>query len=340
MGMRPLTLRTMSLAAAAVTSVALIAGCSNNDNGSSSPRVPTVTPASAAPAPTTATAPAAGTIVTLPAPGKAVAVDDAAGVVAVLAADGSTVWLTDAKNVAAAPRAVTTKALTRLIVRPTGGFLGVGPSTVATIAPDGAVTEHPLSATDPLSIAQLPDGHILVGTATGRLIELDRDFREVAAFGGLVRADDIGVAGDQVVVLDRAQSSVTQVKLADKDLGLALRAGNGATTMITDHYGRFLVANPRDNEIIGFYGNPLVMRFRAPVADGPYALAYDNQRDLLWVSVTGSNQVVAYDLASGEPREQRRLPTVAQPDAMAVDSDTGALYVMSARAGQLAVVTR
>ena len=156
----------------------------------------------------------------------------------------------------------------------------------------------------------------------------------------VVRVDDITVSpagadlpSEQVVVLDRAQSSVTPVTLSDGNLGPALRAGNGATTTTVDRYGRVLVANTRDDELIGFFGSPLVMRFRYPVADGPYAVDYDDTHNLAWVSPTANNEVVAYDLSGGEPVEKHRFPTIAQPDSIAVDDRTGTVYLLSPRGG-------
>ena len=84
---------------------------------------------------------------------------------------------------------------------------------------------------------------------------------------------------EQIVVLDRAQSSVTPIDLGDGSLGAALRVGNGATNVTVDHYGRVLVANTRDNEIIGLFGSSLVMRFRHPVPEGPFAVDYDDARN-------------------------------------------------------------
>ena len=172
----------------------------------------------------------------------------------------------------------------------------------------------------------------------------DRELRQQRDIAGFVRVDDITVsppgadlATEQVVVLDRAQSSVTPVDIDTGDLKPALRAGNGATTSTVDHYGRVLVANTRDNEIIGFFGSPLVMRFRYPVPDGPYAVDYDDTRNLLWVSTTGNNEVVAYDLADGEPREITRFATPAQPDLLATDGVAGTVYVLGGRDGGLQV---
>ncbi|GAB20583.1 hypothetical protein GOEFS_120_00430 [Gordonia effusa NBRC 100432] len=322
----------------AITTVGLIAGCGSND--SDTPDVATVTPATAAPAPVTGVKPPAGQVIPLPAGGRDVAVDGSGRTLAVLSADGRQVWLKTVSEITAPPRAVDAGTLTRIIARPGEGFVGVGPRTLVLIGADGAVTKHAIGVTEPRSVASLESGHLLVGSASGHVVEFDADGKQIRDIDGLVRADDIAVHGDQIVVLDRAQSSVTQLKLAENELGLSLRVGNGATTLISDHYGRFISANTRDNEVVGFFGDPLVMRFRGAVSDGPYALAYDDKSNLLWVSVTGRNEVVAYDLGSGETIEKKRISTVAQPDSIAFDQTTGTLYVVSATGGGLAVVGR
>lgn len=318
-----------------MVSVGLIAGCGSKDNAA--PDVPTVSPASAVPGPASPAKPPVGQVIATPAGGQAVVVDAAAHRVAVLSADGASVWFASMTNVTTPLSTVPTPRLSRLVAAPGGGLLGVGPRVLVRIAVDGGITTTATTIDEPSALAFIGN-RVLVGTRTGHVIELDGTGKQIRDISGLVRVDDLAVAGHQVVALDRAQSSVTQLKLDDGDLGLSLRAGNGATTLIADHYGRFLVANTRDGEIIGFFGDPMVMRFRGPVADGPYGLAYDNKRNVLWVSVTGHNEVVRYDLASGEPIEQARFATVAQPDSISVDEATGTLYVASATGGGLAVV--
>ncbi|MFW0790723.1 YncE family protein [Gordonia sp. CPCC 205333] len=325
-------------AVVAMTTLGLIAGCGSND--SDTPDVATVTPASAALAPATATKPAAGQVIPLPSGGRNVAVDHAGRTLAILSADGKQAWLSKVSDITAPPRVLDVAPLSRIIARPDGGFVGVGPKSLILIGDDGALTRRQTGIGEPLSVASIADGHLLVGTANGHVVEFDANGTQVRDIGGLVRADDIAVHGDQIVVLDRAQSSVTQLKLSDGELGLSLRVGNGATTLISDRYGRFISANTRDGEVVGFFGDPLVMRFRGAVDDAPYALAYDDKSNLLWVSVTGRNEVVAYDLGSGEPVEKRRIPTVAQPDSMAFDQASGTLYVVSATGAGVAAVSR
>lgn len=325
-------------AVVAIAVVGLVAGCGQDK--SSTPDVATVSPASAVPAPRTATKTPAGQVVPLPSGGREVAVDPTSQTLAILSSDGASVWLSKVADITAPPRVVAVGALNRLAVRPGGGFVAVGPQSLVVIAADGALTRHAIAVTDPTSVAALADGTVLVGSRDGHVRAFDATGQQTKDIGGLVRADDIAVHDGQILVLDRAQSSVTQLKLADGELGLSLRVGDGATTLISDHYGRFLSANTRNDEVVGFYGDPLVMRVRGPVPDGPYALAYDDKANLLWVSVTGRNEVVGYDLGSGEMIEKKRIPTVAQPDSLAVDPSTGTLYVVSATGAGVAVVAR
>ncbi len=332
--------RIVAVGLAVVTVAALASGCGSSD--SSNPDVPTVTPATAAPAPPGSAVSPVGTVVPTPADGRDLAVDD--GVVVVLDAAGTTVRGYESSALAAAPRLITTPPLTRIIGTGGGTFLGVGPNVIVRIARDGAVTSSQVSVDDPTALAYTDSGEVLVGTGNGHVLVFDSALEPVRDIGGFVRVDDITVSppgadlpGEQVVVLDRAQSSVTQLNVSEGDLGLSLRAGNGATNSVVDRYGRILVANTRDDEFIGFFGSPLVMRFRYPVGNGPFAVDYDDTRNLAWVSTTANNEVVAYDLSGGEPVEKYRFPTVAQPDNIAVDDATGRLLVLSARGGLEAV---
>ncbi|QKT07453.1 hypothetical protein HUN08_09790 [Gordonia sp. X0973] len=220
--------------------------------------------------------------------------------------------------------AVGEKSVVRIGVRPT-------PATVVALARPG--------------LAVAVDGNrVYVGTEDGHLLILDDRLHQVGDVGGLVRVDGVAVGqrngAPQIVVLDRAQSLVTTINPNSSGRGAALRAGNGATTLVADHYGRFTVANTGDGQILGFYGEPLINRFRFPLPDGPYGLAYDDQRNLLWVSQTAVNRVTAFDLSAGEPRERTRFASVRQPDSIAVDPTSGAVYVLSATGDGLQRVTR
>ena len=145
-------------------------------------------------------------------------------------------------------------------------------------------------------------------------------------------------AGPEVLVLDRPHTSLTPVRLDNGDKEAALRAGRGATEGVTDRYGRLLVTDTRSEQLLAFSTDPLVLKQRYPVHGAPYGIAYDPRRDLAWVTLTGTNQVVGYDVAGGEPQERYRLPTVHQPNGVAVDPGSGKVLVSSASGAGVQVV--
>ncbi|MGV9825669.1 YncE family protein [Gordonia sp. NPDC003429] len=339
---RPRGHRLLASSAVVACAVVVVAGCgSSNDNTGD---IPTVPAATASPAPHGPPATPAGTVIPTPPGSTQLALSS--DLLAVPSADGTSLLRIRTGAPADPLPTVTTPHLTTVIGVGGGTFLGAGPRVLVRIDPDGSTHPTTTAVTDPTALARTPSGQTLVGTGNGHVLVFDNAFKQVRDIGGFVRVDEITVSpttadlpSQQVVVLDRAQSSVTPVTLGDGDLGPALRAGNGAAEATVDRYGRVLVSNPRDNEILGFFGSPLVMRFRYPVPDGPFAVDYDDTHNLLWVSTTANNEVMAYDLAGGEPVEKHRFASVAQPDAIAVDDTSGTVFVLSARVGGVQVIT-
>jgi hypothetical protein len=66
----------------------------------------------------------------------------------------------------------------------------------------------------------------------------------------------------------------------------------------------------------------------------PYALAYDRRRGVLYVGLTGPNEVV--EISGG--RVGRRIAAVRQPNSVAVDEERGRLFVASRKDGTLQLV--
>src|SRR5699024_4592455 len=149
---------------------------------------------------------------------------------------------------------------------------------------------------------------------------------------GFVSADSLAASGDALLVLDAHQTSVTEVDPDTGDTGAALRVGSGATRIAADGYGRVVALDTDGGQMLVYGLDPLVNRQLAPVGDSPAALAVDAGRDLVWVTFTGTDEVAAFDLSSGEPVEAHRYPTVAFPTSVDVGPD-GAVYVGSGRDG-------
>jgi DNA-binding beta-propeller fold protein YncE len=155
---------------------------------------------------------------------------------------------------------------------------------------------------------------------------------------GFIDATRLVPLGTKVGVLDRGRSAVSLVDISADDAGPALRAGNGPAAAVSDRFGRMLVTDVRDGELLVFAGDPLLLRQRFPLPGAPYGVAHDARRDLAWVTLTARNEVVGLDVAGGEPVVVHRFPTVHQPDAVAVDPASGRVVVVSASGAGLQVI--
>lgn len=180
------------------------------------------------------------------------------------------------------------------------------------------------------SAVELADGRIAIGTDKGSVHIVDPDSDQSQTISGLASVDELAVTGDSLSALDHRQTSLTDVNVGEDRLGSALRAGEGATHLTTDRFGRILVTDTTGDELLVFSDDPLILRQRFPVGDSPFAVAYDETADRVWVTLTGTNEVVGLDLSSGVPVETGRFTTVRQPNSLAVDSSTGMLIVGSA----------
>ena len=190
-------------------------------------------------------------------------------------------------------------------------------------------------STDFTAIARRADGRMVLGSAAGSALTLAADNTVAGTADVFARVDALVTEGNTAVVLDRAQTSVTELN-ADGSPGLALRAGLGATTMAADPLARVLVVDTRGGQLLVFSADPLIERQAYPVGGSPYAVV--GSKTLVWVSLTAANTVVGYDLGTGTPVEKVRYPTVEQPNALAFDDTTDTLYVVSATGGGVQVI--
>lgn len=186
------------------------------------------------------------------------------------------------------------------------------------------------------AIARRADGIIVLGSADGAVYTLASDGVRIAERAKIfARVDQIVTQGDVAVVLDRGQTSVTTIG-TDGRPQYALRAGQGATTLAADPHGPVLAADPRSGRLLVYGVDPLMLHQDYPVPDAPYGLA--GAGGFAWVSQTGTNTVVGYDLTTGIPVEKVRYPTVQQPNTLALDDKSDTLYVVSGSGAGVQVI--
>ncbi|WP_040808514.1 YncE family protein [Nocardia concava] len=308
-------------ALAGVTVVTLLAGCSSQESNADNP---TREPATPALAPAAAAAPAG--VVSPSAPISLLLDEPATGVLAAVVDSGTTLQLITGG--VTRPITLPGKAAALALGKP-GEILVAVPGKILRVdAATAALSEVAVDG-DVRAVALRPDGGLVAGLAGGKVLLLDADGTVRHSISGLSAADAIDARDGAVVVLDRRQTAIVELD-GDSKLGLSLRAGDGATNMIGDHFGRRLVTDTAGGELLVYTADPLVLHQRFPVGSAPYALAYDQRSETVWVTLTGSNQVVGYDLSTGIPVEVGRYPTVRQPNAVTIDDRTGDMFVGSA----------
>lgn len=132
------------------------------------------------------------------------------------------------------------------------------------------------------------------------------------------------VRGDALYVFD----AKTQRQVA------VLPAGAGPTHVVRVGQSLVAVADTRGNAVLVYdlSGRPREV-FRLPLAGGPYGLAADPARHRLWVAQSGRNRLVRLDVDGRSLRlSSVSIPTVQQPNSVAVSSSTGELVVAGATA--------
>lgn len=302
----------------------LLAGCSSEKSGDD---LQTIEPATAAVSPGTTTP--AGTVQNLGRSIDALVFDPTTRTTAVLTDDGTRLLLlsegsAEPRDVALDGRAAQlTLAAEGRVLLPMDGrvqIVDTASGEKSSVSVDG----------DARSALFLADGKLAVGLGSGRIQVLDASGAATETISGLASVDALALTKGDLSALDRRQTSVTEVDVDGDSLGMALRAGEGATQLATDEHGRILVTDTAGDELLVFTTGPLIMRQRYPVPDAPYGVAYDDRTGLVWVTVTGTNTVIGYDISTGIPVEKGRYATVRQPNSVAVDTATGTLLIGSA----------
>jgi DNA-binding beta-propeller fold protein YncE len=117
-------------------------------------------------------------------------------------------------------------------------------------------------------------------------------------------------------------------------------AGEGPTHLVAGPDGRFYVADTRGGAVLAYEARPEPGRVAsAPLPGGyPYGIAMDAEREELWVTLTAENALVRFDVSgAAAPREEGRYPTVRQPNTVAVNPETGRVYV-AGRDGEIQII--
>lgn len=148
--------------------------------------------------------------------------------------------------------------------------------------------------------------------------------------GGVEVTDDgrvlgvVGVRGRQLELFD------TQTLRS----GGRLNVGVGPTHLV-GLGRRFFVIDTRGDSVLEIRIDPKpVVHRRIPLAGRPYGVAVDRRRKQLWVTLTERNQLVKLSTRG----RLRTLPAVRQPNTVAVDEQSGRVFVSGKVDGSIQIV--
>jgi len=145
---------------------------------------------------------------------------------------------------------------------------------------------------------------------------------EVTGDGRLLGA--VGVRGRQLELFDtRALRSLGRLNVG---VGPTHLAALGRSFFVVDTRGNSVLEVPVDPE-------PVVHR-RTRVLGRPYGIAVDRRRKRLWITLTERNELVELSTR----RRLRVLPTVRQPNTVAVDERSGRVFVTGKVDGTVQII--
>jgi DNA-binding beta-propeller fold protein YncE len=205
--------------------------------------------------------------------------------------------------------------------------------------PSGTVAHTIKTGTSPHDAAAVTGGYV-AGDEFGKSITIARTGRNPRTIAEVTQPGGVVDFGDQVAIVDVGDFSVSTFRVSDGSRISKIPAGQGPTHGVRTSSGQLLVADTRGNQLLTFAENPLANTGSLTLPGSPYGLAADPASPIVWVTLTGRNQVVGVLVAGANPTEIARLDTVEQPDTVAVAPGSHTLWIAGNRAGVVQRLTR
>ena len=142
------------------------------------------------------------------------------------------------------------------------------------------------------------------------------------------------------MVVDVENFTLTSYDLSIPERVTRLEAGDGPTHVVLTDENRVAVADTRGDVVRLYSVDPLEPVGEIELEGRPYGIAADHETGTLWVTLTERNQVVGLDVSSEEPIEIDRLPTVRQPNTVAVSPGADTVWVTGTYHGEVQRIER
>ncbi len=329
------------LAVSALAAV-VVAGC-----GSPPPTAPPTKPelppaAEPAPAPVPA-APPAGRTVPVGAVPEGIVVDPQTHIVAVGVRNPFALTLLDATSGAVLRTVPLPGGLRHLQLAAPGGPVLVpdeGSNRLLRVAlPGGTITSQVVTGVVPHDATAAANGTVFVANELGHSVVAVRGDQIVHTFTDVTQPAGLAAVGDLAGVVNVRENTLTVYDAGRLQQVAKLPAGAGPTHVVADKRGHLAVIDTRGGAVLLYELQPAIRQIaKVPLPGTPYGVAYDPVRDRLWVTLTALNEVIGLNLDASSPVLATPLPTVRQPNTVAVDSSTGRLFVTGTAEGVLEII--
>jgi DNA-binding beta-propeller fold protein YncE len=236
------------------------------------------------------------------------------------------------------------------------------PRHLALAAPGGPVL-IPAERSNTLAQVSLPEGEVVERTQVGdfphdataapngRIFAINEmeSTASVIENGGVLETLETPLQPGGVAATEDGLVGIVGVRGLSLELYYArtletigrIEAGEGPTHVIPGPDGRLYVADTRGDAVLVYETQPRLTQVASiSVPDGaPYGIAVDPERNYLWVTLTAENRLIQYDISGDEPSEMERYPTVRQPNSVAVNPESGRVFVAGSADGELQIIS-
>lgn len=333
-----MTTRRQFLATLGGVGVVAVAGCSSSSKSKAPTRRKAAEPAKSPPAARTP----AGTVTALASNPEGAVYDATTGLLAVAVRDPTRLLLIEpVSGQVALSIPLPGHARHLQLAAPGGPVLVPAENANALLQvalPGGTVTKTAVG-TYPHDAAQAADGTILVADEMGGTLSIVRNGQVVHTVSDLTQPGGVTTVGNNAIAIDVGAFTVSVYDVINGKRFARRIAGSGPTHIAASRDGHVHVLDTRGGRVLT-YGVPTLDQLGAvKLGNAPYGVTYDNSRDLIWVTLTASNEVVGLSTATDTLQEVGRYPTVRQPNTVATDSVSGRIFVLSRTTGELQVIT-
>jgi DNA-binding beta-propeller fold protein YncE len=205
--------------------------------------------------------------------------------------------------------------------------------------PGGEITSQVMTGVVPHDATAAADGTVFVANELGHSVVAVRGDQIVHTFTDVTQPAGLAAVGNLVGLVDVRENTLTVYDAQRLARVAELPAGAGPTHVVADKRGHLAVIDTRGGAVLLYRVQPTVRQIgRVELPGTPYGVAYDPIRDRLWVTLTALNEVIGLNLNADTPVLATPLPTVRQPNTIAVDSGTGRLFITGTADGLLQII--